>query len=366
MENNLNSSDFIINDVYPSKQYQFANLKEIYSSPSGHNRIFCGERHGKLHALKALKDSYANQPFYQQVLLKEFNIGYQLEHPHICHTLGWEQVVDAGQCIVLEFIDGITLKEIIEKKKLNNELAIKIITELCEALQYLHKKQIVHRDLKPSNILITHNGNNVKLIDFGLSDCDDYDILKLPAGTRYYLAPEILDPNTPLDSRSDIYSLGIIIGEIATILNNKKLATISRKCTQHSPTKRYASTSEIINQINNQPKSVWFSLKTFLSICIFFILGGIGYYLTNKEKQHFDYPIFGETCILNKDCQKILLEEKAKYKTTHNKEDSLRIITLLKETLDTRYPLPQQKTSQSYQRQWKVIQQEVSRLTNGY
>lgn len=68
---------------------------------------------------------------------------------------------------------------------------------------------------------MTHNGHNVKLIDFGLSDCDDYDALKLPAGTRYYLAPEALKPGQPLDLRADIYSLGIIIGEMAESLKDK-------------------------------------------------------------------------------------------------------------------------------------------------
>lgn len=364
MENNLNSSDFI-HDVHPSQQHPFTNLQEIYTSSSGYNRIFRGERHGKLHALKTLKESYANQPFYQQVLLKEFNIGYQLEHPHICHTLGWEKVGNAGQCIILEFIDGITLRALIDNNVLNQELAIKIITELCDALQYLHKKQIVHRDLKPSNILITHNGNNVKLIDFGLSDCDDYDVLKLPAGTRYYLAPEILDPNIPLDSRSDIYSLGIIIGEIATVLNDKKLASISRKCTQHSPAKRYASTTEIINQINTHSKSIWHSVKTYLGICFCFIIILFGTdHLINKKERQPDYPLFGETCILNKDCQSILLQEKTKHGNTITQKDSVRITTLLKETLDKRYPLPQQKASPAYKRQWEAIQQEISLLIN--
>ena len=92
-------------------------------------------------------------------------------------------------CILLEYVDGVTLKEFMQHGKLTRPVAVKIINELCSALQYIHSKQIVHRDLKPDNILITHNGNNVKLIDFSLSDCDDYDVLKLPAGTRYYLAP---------------------------------------------------------------------------------------------------------------------------------------------------------------------------------
>lgn len=360
MENNsLSSSDFIINDInVQHPEQRFANVQEIYSSSSGYNRIFLGERYGKIHALKTLQDSYNLQPFYLQALRKEFNIGYQLDHPHICHTLGWEEVEGIGQCIILEYIDAITLQDMLEQQTFNQELANKIIVELCEALGYLHKKQIVHRDLKPSNILITHNGNNVKLIDFGLSDCDDYDILKLPAGTRYYVAPEILNSTGPLDSRSDIYSLGIIIGEIAMTLNDKKLAAISRKCTQRSPQKRYASTTEIIDQINCPEKSIWTAQKLIPTLCILVALGAFSLFLTNNQTHHFHYPVFGNTSILNKNCRKILLQERKKIKEI----DSLSIVKQLKETLDNAYPLPQQKASLTYRQQWEAIQEEISRI----
>ena len=363
MENNLSSSDFITDDVQYPKPQLFANIQEVHVSPSGYSKIFRGERYGKLHALKTLQDIYAKQTFYQQALRKEFNIGYSLEHPHICHTLGWEAVEGIGQCIILEFIDGITLKELLERQKLNRELADKIIIELCEALFYLHKKQIVHRDLKPSNILITHNGNNVKLIDFGLSDCDDYDILKLPAGTRYYLAPETLIPDATLDSRSDIYSLGIIIGEIATLLNDKQLASISRKCTQRIPQKRYESTAEIIHQIKNRNKRNWTFLKIASAILILMFIGISGAYFTHRQSSYPNYPVYGKTSTLNKSCRNILFSAKGQLQSSPNDEDSLLILKRLKETLDKEFPLPQQKASTIYQLQWEAIQKEVSSLT---
>lgn len=364
MENNLSSSDFITADVQYPKSQQFANIQEVHASPSGYSRIFRGERYGKLHALKTLQDTHATQSFYQQALRKEFNIGYSLEHPHICHTLGWETVEGIGQCIILEFIDGITLKELLEKQNLNRELADKIIIELCEALLYLHKKQIVHRDLKPSNILITHNGNNVKLIDFGLSDCDDYDILKLPAGTRYYLAPETLIPGATLDSRSDIYSLGIIIGEMATLLNDKKLASISRKCTQRIPQKRYESTAEIIHQIKNRNKQNWNLQKTASAILILMFIGISGIYLVHRQPNYPNYPVYGKTSILNKSCKNILFSVKKQRLKSINEEDSLLILQRLKEALDKEFPLPQQKASTIYQLQWEAIQKEVSALAH--
>ena len=226
------TSGFVDEGMFTAGE-QFSNVREFYSSASGYNRLFRCERYGKVHVLKTLQPFYANSVLHEQALRKEFNIGYQLEHPHICHTLGWEQVPGLGNCILMEYIDGVTLKELMEQGRLTDSLAYKIIGELCEALSYLHNKQIIHRDLKPGNILITHNGNNVKLVDFSLSDCDDYDILKMPAGTRYYLAPEVLQTDgVSIDLRADIYSLGVVIGEMASLLKDKKLAAISRRCTQ--------------------------------------------------------------------------------------------------------------------------------------
>ena len=158
------TSGFVDEGMFAAGE-QFSNVREFYSSASGYSRLFRCERYGKVHVLKALQPFYVNSVLHEQALRKEFNIGYQLEHPHICHTLGWEQVPGLGNCILMEYIDGVTLKELMEQGRLTDALAYKIIGELCDALSYLHQKQIIHRDLKPANILITHNGNNVKLID---------------------------------------------------------------------------------------------------------------------------------------------------------------------------------------------------------
>ena len=124
----------------------------------------------------------------------------------------------------------------------------KIFNELLDAMEYFHSKQIIHRDLKPDNILITNNGNNVKIIDFGLSDADDYVILKQAAGTRKYAAPEQLIPNNTIDCRADIYSLGIILK------NNfpKSYHKIAEKCAQQDKEKRFSSVGDIRNFIKRK------------------------------------------------------------------------------------------------------------------
>ena len=244
----------------------YSDLKEFYTPANGYSRLHLCRRYGKLHILKSLQPFYSSQEFYKQLLLKEFNIGYQLDHPNIRHTIGREKNDLLGNYIVLEYIDGIPLTTFIEQGKLTRALAYKFITETCNALQYIHNKQLIHKDLKPNNILITYNGNNVKLIDFGLADCDDYEILKIPAGTEKYLAPEQLDPNATLDCRTDIYSLGIIIEELATILKDRKLASIAQKCTCQNPNSRFNNTAEIVETLKSKSFGTIYKYAAFIIV----------------------------------------------------------------------------------------------------
>ena len=252
---------------------KFTHIEEVYVSKDGYTRLFRCERLGKLHILKALQATYVGKDFYEQALRKEFNIGFQLDHVHISRTLSWEYLEGLGHCIVMEYIDGESLQNLMENRKLTPILAHKIITELCSALDYLHKKQIVHRDLKPSNILITHNGDNVKLIDFSLADADDSLLLKHPSGTRRYLAPEVLE-DVPLDCRADIYSLGIIIGEIATLLEDKRLAAISRQCTKRNREHRPTQAMEIVKKME-QSIFPWRILFILFIILLIILLAGL-------------------------------------------------------------------------------------------
>ena len=331
-----------IGETTPPVDVAFTDIQEIYTSRSGWNRLFRCHRHGKLHVLKALQPMYEGTVFYEQALKKEFNIGYQLEHPHICRTLGWESVPSIGCCILLEYVDGVTLKEFMQHGKLTRPVAVKIINELCSALQYIHSKQIVHRDLKPDNILITHNGNNVKLIDFSLSDCDDYDVLKLPAGTRYYLAPEMLQPDVSLDLRADIYSLGVIIGEMATALKDKQLAAVSRKCTRRKREKRYASVAEVANAVT-APRRKRFYVGMAAAV--------------------YGNQVCSENCfrLLASERMRMIHAVDSLADERNWKADSLQLMQQLKAALDAEYPLPELRESAAYKCRWEGLQQEAER-----
>ena len=283
------TSGFIV-EGFPEEAQGFTGLEEVYVSASGYARLFRCRRYSRLHILKALKPEYVDNPFYEQALRKEFDMGYGLEHPHICRTLGWETVPGVGHCVVLEYIDGVTLREFMESGRLTGGLARKFVGELCDALGYLHGKQVLHRDLKPENILITHNGLNVKLIDFGLSDSDDYDVLKLPAGTRHYLAPEVLKPGQTVDGRADIYSLGVVVGEMAEQTHDKRLAALSRKCTRRNPQERYPSALKVAQALRRK-SFVSFKWAAFLVLSL--LVTYVAWRATTANAPEVSLPVYG-------------------------------------------------------------------------
>ena len=209
----------------------FGNIKECYVSNSGPTRLFAATRYGKRYMLKCLKEDFLLTPIYQQAIVKEFEIGLQLEHPYICRTFAMERFAGMGYTIVMEQVDGDTLQTLIDEKRLSSELAFRIVSQMMDALDYMHSKQIVHRDIKPANIMVTHMGKNVKIIDFGLSDSDLFGVLKMPAGTYRYLAPEQLLEGAVAEPGADIYSLGMVMEDMAVAAGSKKLRRMSRICT---------------------------------------------------------------------------------------------------------------------------------------
>ena len=215
------------------------DVELIHTSEGGFNSLYRVCKNGRFFVYKALKEECRGNLMYEDLLTKDFNIGFSLNHPNICQYYAMIQHPVIGSCIVMEWIDGQTLEELLNRTEIADHQAQKIICEICDALEYIHCKQVIHRDLKPANILITHNGQNVKLIDFGLSDTDSYATFKAPAGTRLYAAPELIAGET-VDISSDIWSLGMIINEISS-----KYRNVAECCLRRNRYSRYSTASEV-------------------------------------------------------------------------------------------------------------------------
>ena len=213
-----------------------------------HYTLARAKRYGRWWMLKAIKEEEAGQTIYQQMLRKELDLLMRMQSPYIVQASGMEQVEGLGMCIVMEYVDGIQLDEWLRKSQ-DIKSRLRIAEELLEAIVYVHSTGTVHRDLKPENIMVTRNGEHIKLIDFGLADNDHMAILKQPAGTPKYMAPEQTICTTP-DNRNDIYSLGIIL---QLLLPERKFKSVIGKCFLPIE-KRYKSASILLQALQHQTK----------------------------------------------------------------------------------------------------------------
>ena len=250
-------SSFII--VPPSSDFSDVWSEPELLSSKGHNALYVATRFGRKYVLKALTEPYRESTPHIELLRKEFSIGVSLDHPNIVRLLDFGRMDSIGWYIQMEFIDGITLDQFLET---NPPMAIRhrILEQLIDALSCLHERQVIHRDIKPSNILITRNGNTVKLIDFGVSDTDDYVTFKQPAGSMAYIAPEQLSGKT-IDNRADIYA----VGKIIALLFPHQYKYIARRCTRVKPAERYSSCAQVLQAIRRADRvRIWLPVSLIL------------------------------------------------------------------------------------------------------
>jgi eukaryotic-like serine/threonine-protein kinase len=180
------------------------------------------DRLGRDVALKFLPPELLKDKSARAQLIREARTASALNHPNIC------TVYDAGESegrdyIVMEYVKGLSLASRIRYGGESDEGVIRYGGQIADALAHAHERGVIHRDLKTSNIVITEEGC-AKVLDFGLArrkkaaDADQtatsVEIGDSPgAGTLHYMAPEILR-GEPLDARSDIWSLGVVLYEM--------------------------------------------------------------------------------------------------------------------------------------------------------
>jgi serine/threonine protein kinase len=242
----------------------------------------------RLVALKLLAPERVQDARFAERFTHEAQALAKLSHPSIVtiHDFG-----EAGgfYFLLMEFVDGVNLRQLLRARKLSPEEALAIVPPLCDALQYAHERGIVHRDIKPENLLLDKDGR-IKIADFGIAkmlggfptdsekppmgkEAEDQirgrpESLGEPApsvaaGTPGYMAPEQSAAPQRVDARADIYSLGVVFYEMLTgELPGAKLQPPSRKvqidvrldeivlrALEQTPELRYATAAEFRTQI---------------------------------------------------------------------------------------------------------------------
>ena len=153
------SASGYLSDSFEGISQTFTDVEIL--STSEVNVVAKAKRYGRWWLLKGLRKEVAVEAGCQQRLRKELEILMLLQHPNVVAAYGIEVVEELGRCIVMEYVDGVTLKEWLVEKP-SQRMRLRVMQEMADAVAYIHTKGIVHRDLKPTNIIITGNGRHVK------------------------------------------------------------------------------------------------------------------------------------------------------------------------------------------------------------
>ncbi|MBX3189943.1 MAG: serine/threonine protein kinase [Labilithrix sp.] len=187
--------------------------------------------------VKVLHPHYQQDPHFMKSFRGEALAASQLDHPNVMRVLDFGQEPDGLVYIVMEFLSGRTLQNLLdEERRLQPERAVEILIQVCAALSVAHDNGIIHRDIKPDNIMLVPSRNDegatfelVKVCDFGIAalqkrrgpggeeDAEPslYDNMNIIAGTPEYMSPEQAR-GTEIDARSDVYACGICLYELVT------------------------------------------------------------------------------------------------------------------------------------------------------
>jgi tRNA A-37 threonylcarbamoyl transferase component Bud32 len=229
----------------------------------------------RLVAVKVLPPEAGRDPAFAERFSREARALARLSHPNIV------AVHDVGQVgglyyFVMEYVDGANLREVLRDGKLAPEQALRIVPQICDALQYAHEEGVVHRDIKPENILLDRKGR-VKIADFGLAkllgrDTGNFTLTgsRQVMGTLYYMAPEQVERPLEVDHRADIYSLGVVFYEMLTgqlpvgrfPMPSEKAGTdayldeIVLHAMEREPAQRYQHASDVKTDVEGRNRTV--------------------------------------------------------------------------------------------------------------
>ena len=195
----------------------------------GMGRIYLAEQEplGRVVALKVLDARYVQSdqdPEFQKRFLLEASTCARLTHPNTVKVYDYgriEEIADETYFMVMEYIDGRTLRQALKDfGHFPAGRALRVTREVARSLREAHRLGVVHRDLKPSNIMLvpSDEGESVKVLDFGIAKVIRDDVSDLTQGGKFlgsprYMSPEVIR-HTAVDTRSDIYSLGVLLYEM--------------------------------------------------------------------------------------------------------------------------------------------------------
>ena len=189
--------------------------QELGRGGMGYVRKVWNKTANRPEAMKLILPEFAADPELLERFLREIRTQGRLSHPRIAVLYNATQT-ERGIAMFMEYLEGDTLANIVKKGRLPMSKILLYVKQTLDALAFAHKNGVIHRDMKPSNIMITSRG--VKLMDFGIARSKEDVSITLPGttlGSMLYMSPEQLRGET-IDARSDLYSAGLVLYQLAT------------------------------------------------------------------------------------------------------------------------------------------------------
>ncbi len=214
--------------------------------------VYLGHRDdlGSDAAIKILRDAWLSPARRERFQFEQRTLA-QLSHPSIARLFDADTLPDGTPWFAMEYVEGVNLLAYADAQQLNEPARLRLLLEVARAVQHAHQRAVIHRDLKPSNILVSSTGQ-VKLLDFGiarhLDDASDPTVTGLRMMTPAYAAPEQIH-GQPVGVYTDIYSLGVILGELVPTGRSRDLTALIARATAAEPEQRYPSADAFIRDI---------------------------------------------------------------------------------------------------------------------
>lgn len=243
----------------------------------------------RLVALKILPPEIGREETFAKRFAREAQAMAKLNHPNIVTIYNFGQRGSTEFAVgcdlyffIMEYVDGLSLRQVLDSSTVSPEEALAIVPQICDALQYAHDRGIVHRDIKPENILLNRSGQ-VKIADFGLAKLvgltvmpgaaaakaeveGAFDVTQINAkvmGTPQYMSPEQIERPGEVDHRADIYSLGVVFYQMLTgelpksrfeppsckVEVDVRLDEVVLRALEKEPSRRYQQVSEVRTQV---------------------------------------------------------------------------------------------------------------------
>lgn len=216
--------------------------------------VYTAKKFGKWLMLKTLKPQFRDEAKYQAMIEQEFDIRYNLAHPHIVMINDFEDVPGIGRCIITDDVYGDSLRKLINEKRITPHHIDQLRHQLVSAMDYVQTNHIVHHPIRPERIIFTENIENLKLIDVGFDQKEHLE---------------------PTDAAEDIYNYGLVLKEVLDNVdeNYPDLRKIAERCTDPNPSRRYRDIQDLHLALERRNSNRLYLLTIiFLILMIVFLI----------------------------------------------------------------------------------------------